>query len=117
MRTGLRVTVESFAAWATSVALLYLANSEKAFFPATVVVILLCLAACVNRTSMTAMLSSMDYRIIVVVSVFLLAFVINPILHSWRDNIYVVPIVVASVIFIASLHQFFRRRHRSGPTR
>jgi hypothetical protein len=108
-----RIAVEGIILWGGIFVILFVVNAGKAVFPATLVVILLLIAAVVRKTTISTVLKQASLRLVVFGSAFLLLFAIEPILRSWRENIYIIPVVIAAVVLVLTLNQVIRDRTRS----
>jgi len=113
MNTYLRIAVEAIICWGGIFGILFVMNEGKAVFPATLVVILLLIAAVVRKATVSAVIKQASLRLVVFGSAFLLLFAIEPILRSWRENAYIIPVVIAAVVLVLTLNQVIRDRTRS----
>jgi hypothetical protein len=113
MNTYLRIAVEGIICWGGIFGILFVMNEGKAVFPATLVVVLLLIAAVVRKATISTVIKQASLRLVVLGSAFLLLFAIEPILRSWRENVYIIPVVIAAVVLVVTLNQVIRDRTRS----
>jgi len=113
MNTYLRIAVEAIICCGGIFGILVVMNEGKAVFPATLVVILLLIAAVVRKATISTVIKQASLRLVVFGSAFLLLFAIEPILRSWPENAYIIPVVIAAVVLVVTLNQVIRDRTRS----
>ena len=110
-----RVVVEACASWSVMFFVLFIINPAKAAFPSALIVMCLVFAAALEKATIAAMIKNINLRVVVFGSVFLLLFTIRPIFHNWRENIYIIPVVVATVVLLVSLNKFIGNKISKVP--
>jgi len=92
---------------------LYFINPSKAAFPSALVAVLLLVASFLQKATLIgAIRKSGTWRILLGAS-FLLIIAAVPVSQDWRENAYIVPMVVALVAAIFSLSKYLQARIES----
>jgi len=103
------VLIESALGWLLIFGCLYYVNPGKAIFPASLATLALGVSAWIKKNTITDTLKRMSLRWVVLGTSFLLV-IVNPFHDGWRDSFYVVFIVPAIMVLVASITDYLKQR-------
>jgi hypothetical protein len=89
---------------------LFFINPGKAVFPTVVSAIALFATSLLQKSTLIGAVKKSGVRRVVIGVLFLVLVVALPVIKNWRENAYVLPLVVSLVIFIASLTTYVQNR-------
>jgi hypothetical protein len=105
-----RLIVELIFCWLVTFGVLYLVNPDKSAFPASIAVSFLAVASLLRGSTLFTTLRHANLWLIAVGGAFLLLFALESIFEAWREEIYIVPVVISAVALLDSVNKSIQER-------